>query len=90
MNKNELIKKVAADTGKTQSEVKEIVDSAFAVISAKLGNGEKVSISDFGTFSVVEKAARNFHNPNSGKVEISEAHNVIKFQPAALLKNAVN
>ena len=90
MNTTDLIKKVAEETGISQADVKRVIDSSIgAVASVLAGGNEKVSITDFGTFSVVDKPARRFHNVYSGETAVSEPHSAIKFQPSMRLKNAV-
>ena len=89
MTKTELIKNVAKTTGKTQNDVKEIVDATIAAITVSLACGNKVSIADFGSFSTVQRAERNYHNPATHETSTAPAHVAVKFQPATFLKNAV-
>ena len=58
MNKDLLVKTVAATTGKTQKEVKEVVNATLEAITNALVEGNEVKLSGFGKFEVVERAER--------------------------------
>lgn len=90
MNKTELIKKVSLETGFSQADVRKVLDASIGtVVNALAGGDERVAIQDFGTFSVVTKPARRFHNVYSGETAVSDAHPAVKFQPSQVLKNAI-
>ena len=89
MSKTELIQSVVSKTGISQSDVKEVVEATFDSIINSLARGEKVSVTGFGAFEVVEKAEKAFFNPSIGDVDISPAHNVVKFRPFSQLKKIV-
>ena len=52
-------------------------------------NNKKVSISGFGTFQTSERRARNYRNPQTGKIILSQATRRPKFTPYKLFKDAV-
>ncbi len=88
MNKTDLVKAVAA-TGLTQNAAKAAVDATFAAVKDALAKGEAVQLIGFGTFSVVEKPAREGVNPSNGqKIQIA-AKNVAKFTPGKELAEVV-
>ena len=60
-----------------------------AIVEA-LKNGEKVQLIGFGTFSVVEKAARKGINPATKEQITIAEKNVIKFKAGSELANSVN
>lgn len=89
MNKKDIIKKVAENTGMTQKDVTVIVDTFVDAVMDSIKNG-KVSISGFGTFEVVERAARMGRNPKTGmEIEIPASKSP-KFKPAKAFKDFVN
>ncbi len=89
MNKKDIIKKVAENTGMTQKDVTVIVDTFVDAVMDSVKNG-KVSISGFGTFEVVERAARMGRNPKTGmEIEIPASKSP-KFKPAKAFKDFVN
>lgn len=83
MNKTEFIAAVAEHSGLTKADAKKAVDASLEVIAKALKKGEKVSILGFGSFDIVERAARTGVNPRTGeKIEIN-ARKVVKFKPGA-------
>lgn len=89
MNKKDIIKKVAENTGVTQKDVTAIVDTFVDTVMDSIKDG-KVSISGFGTFEVVERAARIGRNPKTGmEIEIPASKSP-KFKPAKAFKDFVN
>ncbi len=88
MNKTDLVKAVA-ETGLTQAAAKAAVDAAVAAVKDALAQGDAVQLVGFGTFSVVEKPAREGVNPSNGaKIQIA-AKKVAKFKPGKELADAV-
>lgn len=67
MNYAELVKQVA-DNLNMAAGAKEfdIVNEVFQVIKAKVAEGEKVEIRNFGTFDIVNKSERKGRNPQTG------------------------
>ena len=83
MNKMELVAAVAAEAGLTKAQAQKAVEATVNAVAGALKNGEKVQLVGFGTFSVVEKAAREGVNPATGaKIQIP-AKKVAKFKAAA-------
>ena len=58
MNKLELVAAVAAEAGLTKAQAQKAVEATVNAVAGALKKGEKVQLVGFGTFSVVEKAAR--------------------------------
>ena len=83
MNKSELVAAVAAQAGLTKAQAQKAVEATVDAIAGALKNGDKVQLVGFGTFSVVEKAAREGVNPATGaKIQIP-AKKVAKFKAGA-------
>ena len=83
MNKTDLVAAVAAQAGLTKAQAQKAVEATVNAIAGALKNGEKVQLVGFGTFSVVEKAAREGVNPATGaKIQIP-AKKVAKFKAGA-------
>ena len=90
MNKMELVAAVAAEAGLTKAQAQKAVEATVNAVAGALKNGEKVQLVGFGTFSVVEKAAREGVNPATGaKIQIP-AKKVAKFKAGAELSGAIN
>lgn len=85
MNKAELINAMAAESGLTKADSKKALDAFTASVGKAMKAGDKVSLVGFGTFSVVERAARTGINPSTKKPIQIEAKKVVKFKPGAEL-----
>ncbi|MDE1976865.1 MAG: HU family DNA-binding protein [Elusimicrobia bacterium] len=66
MNRLDVIKEVSKILG-TKTESTQAVEVTFDTIRAALNRGEKVVISNFGTFRVKERRERQGRNPRTGK-----------------------
>lgn len=90
MNKSDLVQVVAENAGLSKAAAEKAVNAVFSGISDALGNGEKVSLVGFGTFSVNERAARVCRNPRTGeKINVPSA-SVPKFKAGKALKDKVS
>jgi nucleoid DNA-binding protein len=63
VNKSQLVEQVAKDTGLSRTDARRAVDSVIATVQKALKKGEDVSLTGFGRFSVVKRAARKGVNP---------------------------
>jgi len=54
-----------------------------------LEKGERVIVSGFGSFRLVERAERQGRNPQTGTAISITAHNVVKFKPGKKLSEKV-
>lgn len=66
-----------------------MVDAFLQVITNELASGGKVAFTGFGSFSVVERAARECRNPQTGETMMTEARLAPKFKAGKALKDAV-
>jgi DNA-binding protein HU-beta len=90
MNKSQLIEAVAADSGLTKADSARALDSLLGTITKSLKKGDEVSITGFGKFSVVKRAARQGVNPRTGERVKIKASKAPKFSAGAALKQAVS
>lgn len=90
MNKTELIALVAQEAEITKKDAEKTVKAVIDVISDALAKGEKVQIIGFGTFEVRERAAREGHNPSTGKTITIPASKSPAFKVSKQLKDKVN
>jgi DNA-binding protein HU-beta len=89
MRKQDLIRVVAKDTSKPESQIGPIVNAIFDTIQQALADGDEVAISGFGTFRVVDRPAREGRNPQAGlPMKIGPGRSPA-FRPGAALKRAV-
>ena len=67
-----------------------LIDDFFESLVSELVKGNKIKISSFGTFLVVDKKERIGRNPKTKVEAIISARKVIKFKPSILIKNKLN
>jgi DNA-binding protein HU-beta len=89
VNKSQLVEQVANDTGLRTADARRAVDSVIATVQKSLKRGEDVSLTGFGRFSVVKRAARKGVNPQTREPIRIRASKAAKFTPGAGLKEAV-
>ncbi|UCC79181.1 MAG: HU family DNA-binding protein [Candidatus Zixiibacteriota bacterium] len=90
MNKDQIIEKVAEDVGITRSQASKAVKSMFDGIVTSLRQGNKVSVSGFGTFDISNRKARTGRNPQTGEEIQISASRVPKFKAGKAFKEALN
>lgn len=90
MNRQELITKIANKTGLMKKDAEDAVVAFMDVVKESLIDGEKISLTGFGTFDIVERAARTGRNPKDGSTIQIAASKAPKFKPAKSLKEAMN
>ena len=90
MNKAELIDKVAVAAELNKASATRAVEALLDSIAASLRNGDQVTLSGFGTFSVTARAARSGRNPRTGETINIPASKNPKFKAGKGLKDAVN
>lgn len=89
MTKTDLIAQVAANTEMSKKDAERAVSAMFEALGKAMADGEKITISGFGTFEVRERAARTGRNPHTGEnIEIAAAK-VPAFKPGKALKDAI-
>lgn len=89
MTKCELIAKVSEESDLSKAHAERVLESFLGNIKEALSNGNKVTLRDFGTFKVEQRAARTGRNPRTGADVAIPAKNVVKFKPGSSLKDAV-
>ncbi|MBR2283543.1 MAG: HU family DNA-binding protein [Ruminococcus sp.] len=90
MTKTELINKVAEQTGATKKSVGEALDAFLEAIQDALVNGDKVTITGFGTFEVRERGEKTVVNPQTKKKMVVPPSKAPAFKAGRALKDAVN
>lgn len=80
MNKTELSSAVAAKAGLTKVDAAKAVAAFVDTVKEELAKGEKITLVGFGTFSVLDRPARNGRNPRTGKNIKIAAKKVAKFK----------
>lgn len=90
MNKTELTAAIAEQAGISKKDAEKALKAFTDVVADELKKGEKVQLVGFGTFEVVERAAREGRNPQTGATMKIAASKAPKFKPGKALKDEVN
>ena len=89
MNKVELIGAVASKSEISKKDVEKVINAFTNIVTDTLVDGDKVAITGFGTFEVVERAERQGRNPATGEAITIAASKSPKFKAGKALKDAV-
>jgi DNA-binding protein HU-beta len=89
MTKAELIASIANSTGIKKSTAEKAVNSVIDHITKALKNGDKITLTGFGTFSLAKRAARIGRNPKTGKEIKIPSCKIPKFKPGNKLKETI-
>ncbi len=71
MTKDDMIALISKQTGISKKQATDVMQTFMSTVTDRLKNGEKVSFSGFGSFSVSKRKARIGRNPQTGaKIDI--------------------
>ncbi|MBO6522868.1 MAG: HU family DNA-binding protein [Balneolaceae bacterium] len=87
---SKLVEELAEKTGTTQTLSHDFVSSLTGIVINSAMESGKSSITNFGSFSVVDVAARNGVNPRTGESIVIPAHQRLSFSPYKALESTVN
>jgi DNA-binding protein HU-beta len=90
MNKQDLISKIAQDTGLTKSNAAAAVDSFIEGITKSLKKGQPITFVGFGTFKTAQRKARTARNPQTGASIKVPKRRVVRFSAGKALKATLN
>jgi len=89
INKTELARAVAEETGLSSGQAKEAIEATLDRIANELTRGNEISLSGFGKFGISERSARQGRNPQTGETMEIAATKVPRFQASSQLKQAI-
>src|SRR5215207_11399682 len=90
MNKAQLIEALAHHYDGNKTEAGKALNAVVETITRQTAAGEKVSITGFGVFEKVHRAARMVRNPRTGERKRAKATAVPRFRAGADLKAYVS
>ena len=70
--------------GISNREAARLVEIIFDTIKDRLGDGEKVQITGFGTFVIRRKRERRGRNPQTGEEMLIRPRSAVVFRPSKL------
>jgi DNA-binding protein HU-beta len=89
MTKQDLIAKIAKDTGSSKAGAAAALDSVIDGITRSLKKGDSITFVGFGTFKTSQRKARTARNPQTGAAIKIPKRRVVRFTAGKSLKNAV-
>lgn len=90
MNKQDLIAHIAETASVSHAKASAAVNAMIDALSEALAQGDSVTLTGFGTFSVGARAARQGRNPATGQAIEIPACKAPQFKAGKTLKAAVN
>jgi DNA-binding protein HU-beta len=89
MTKQDLIAKIAKDTGSSKTGAAAALDSVIDGITKSLKKGDTITFVGFGTFKTSQRKARTARNPQTGAAIKVPRRRVVRFTAGKALKDAV-
>ncbi len=89
VQKTDFIKAVAEEAGMSQKDTRQVIDAAIDVITRMLQQGEKVTLTGFGTFEVRSRSERRGINPQTREPMEIPATRTPGFSAGSALREAV-
>lgn len=90
MNKADLVNSMADSAGISKAHAAKALDGCLDAIVDALKDGQKVTLVNFGTFYVAERAARTGRNPRTNQEIQIASKRVAKFKPGKILADSVS
>jgi len=85
MNKTELIKAIAGESGISKIDSKKVLNAFLVTVSNELKKGKKITLIGHGTYRVVVRSERKGINPKTKEPIMIPAKKTVKFKPGAKL-----
>lgn len=89
MNKSELIDALAARTDLSNAAATRAVNALLEIITQTVAKKQDVTLTGFGSFKAVKRAARKGRNPKTGEAIKIAATTLPRFTAGATFKAAV-
>ncbi len=90
MNKQQLVAAMANSADLTKADAGKLLQGFIETISRSLSEGERIALTGFGTFAVVDRKPRTCRNPHTGELLNIPARKAVKFKPGKELAEKVN
>lgn len=89
MNKRELAESIYKKLDIKRFEAYSFIDLLLETVTENLCAGNKVVMSNFGAFKVVERQKKKVINPNDKKEMVIPGRKIVKFYPCRNLKQSL-
>ncbi|MBI2519960.1 MAG: integration host factor subunit alpha [Bdellovibrio sp.] len=87
--KAHIIERIYKEAGISRVKATDLVDLVFKLLKDTLSQGEKIKISGFGRFSLLNKGQRLGRDPQTGMPMEISARRVVTFRPSEMLKEDI-
>ena len=88
--RKELSNNIFKRIGFSKNFSSEIVDDFFDTLIQHLIKFEKIKISSFGTFQVINKKERIGRNPKTKEEAKISSRKIVRFKPSSIFKKKIN
>lgn len=90
MNKTEIIRRLAKEHGRTKKEVLILIDGFISEIKDALKEGDRVTLSGFGSFSPSERKGFEGVDPRTGEPLVIPNRKIASFRCSKSFKEELN
>ena len=88
--RKDLSNKIYQNLGFSKNYSSTIIDNFFETLTQELLKSNRIKISSFGTFKIINKKERVGRNPKTKEKAIILPRKVVKFTPSFLVKQKLN
>ena len=88
--RKDLSKRIFQNLGFSKRYSSILIDNFFETLIQELIKSNKIKISSFGTFKVINKKKRIGRNPKTKEEAIIVPRKIVKFSPSLLVKQKLN
>ena len=89
MTNREVVAALCAKTALPEQTVRQVLNTVIDTIKDAVWDGDRVSLTNFGSFYLAERKERTYANPKPGKPKVRPAHKFPKFVPAPSFEEMV-
>ena len=89
MTKEQLVTTIAGAAGINKKQTATALDAFCTVVGDAMRNGDKVTLTGFGTFEAKVREARDCKNPQTGETVHVASHKVPHFKAGKGLKDSL-
>ena len=88
--RKDLSNKIYQNLGFSKNYSSTIIDNFFETLTQELLKSNRIKLSSFGTFKIINKKERVGRNPKTKEKAIIVPRKVVRFKPSLLIKEKLN
>ena len=88
--RKDISKKIYQKLGFSKNYSSQIIDNFFETMIVELLRSNKIKLSSFGTFKIINKKRRIGRNPKTKEEAVISPRRVVKFTASSLVKQKLN